>query len=118
MYSAVISKTAAFGCFRLIYPAKNTFLSSFSIAANKMGNWEAEKQKYLNMDLNQRRAGYKNYVKCEDIPAWKEFDKGKLLPKGRLAPGNDIDNSKNATLVDKISYYEGDITQLEVRNQF
>ncbi|XP_056632403.1 macro domain-containing protein CT2219-like [Diorhabda sublineata] len=83
--------------------------------SRKMTNWESEKRKYLTMNLEDRRKLYKTYVKIEDIPTWKQYagDK-KLLPKIDVLQGCEIDKSKNDLLINKISYYCGDITHLEI----
>ncbi|XP_050502712.1 macro domain-containing protein CT2219-like [Diabrotica virgifera virgifera] len=80
-----------------------------------MSNWETEKRKYLTMDLEEKRKLYKSYQTVHDIPTWKEFaDAKKLLPKLDMLPGCEIDKSKNHSLVNKISYFSGDITHLEI----
>lgn len=85
-----------------------------------MAKWEIEKQKYLSMDLEVRRSSYKEYVALEDITTWREYAiklGAKITPKVDLVPGNNIDSSKNAVLPEKISYYTGDITELEVNKK-
>ncbi|CAG9861962.1 unnamed protein product [Phyllotreta striolata] len=78
-------------------------------------SWQEEKQKYLKMDINEKRQLYKTYVKLSDIPTWKQFAGNKsLLPKIDVLPNCPIDSSKNSSLVDKISYFSGDITHLEI----
>ncbi|CAH1112783.1 unnamed protein product [Psylliodes chrysocephalus] len=77
--------------------------------------WEDEKQKYSKMSVDEKRQIYKSYVKLDDIPTWKQFaDNKKLLPKIEMLPNCEIDNTKNSTLADKISYFSGDITHLEI----
>lgn len=98
-------------CERLFFSTTNCTLKSI------MAKWATEKQRYLSMDLNVRRNNYKKYVALEDIPTWREYATqlgAKITPKVDLLPGNTIDNSKNAVLAEKISYYTGDITELEV----
>lgn len=82
-----------------------------------MAKWATEKQRYLSMDSNIRRSNYKKYVALEDIPTWREYATNlgaKITPKVDLLGGCTIDNTKNAVLAEKISYYTGDITELEV----
>ncbi|CAH2006201.1 unnamed protein product [Acanthoscelides obtectus] len=80
-----------------------------------MSNWQAEKEKFLKMDREEKRKVYKKYVTLEDIPTWRQYAEGKeLLPKIAMLGGSTIDGSKNKALADKISYFSGDITTLEI----
>lgn len=82
-----------------------------------MAKWEKEKQRYLSLDLNGRRSNYKKYVSLEDIPTWREYATklgAEITPRVDLVPGNTIDTTKNVVLAEKILYYTGDITELEV----
>lgn len=86
-----------------------------------MSNWENEKSKFLSLDLESKRKGYKKYQELKDIPTWREYvgiNSANLRAKVNLLPGYSIDHSKNEILVDKISYYTGDITALEVDERF
>lgn len=89
----------------------------FSKLYSTMASWVVEKQKYLSMDMNTRRKNYKTYIELNDIPTWREYVgiKGaNITPKANGLPGITIDGSKNRDLADKISFYTGDITALEV----
>lgn len=82
-----------------------------------MANWESEKQTYLSMDMSAKRKNYKSFIELKNIPTWREYvieKSSKILPKIDLLPGNSIDSSKNEQLAEKISYFTGDITTLEV----
>lgn len=80
-----------------------------------MSNWQAEKEKFLSMDINKKRDLCKKYDTLKNIPTWKQFASQKtLLPKIEAKLGYEINPSKNAALADKISIYHGDITELEV----
>lgn len=82
-----------------------------------MESWQNEKQKYITMDSEARRKSNKNYKSLKDIPTWREYVKAKganIPPKTNVLPGNNIDNSKNEILADKLSVFTGDITTLEV----
>nr|CAI5825993.1 unnamed protein product [Callosobruchus analis] len=82
-----------------------------------MSNWQVEKDKFLKMNRNEKRKLYSKFVTLEDIPTWRQYAKGKeLQPNMAVLGGNTIDSSKNKDLVDKISYFNGDITTLEVRH--
>lgn len=86
-----------------------------------MENWQSEKQKYLSMDLRTRRKINKNYKSLKNIPTWREYIKMKganISPKRDVLSRNNIDNSKNVMLADKISLFTGDITTLEVTVKF
>lgn len=108
-----ISKTAV-----ILKPQRFVFLlkyNSSTQSSKKMDNWESEKRKYLTMNVEDRRKLHKTFVKVEDIPTWKQYAGEKnLLPKIDLLQGCEIDKSKNGSLVDKISYYCGDITHLAI----
>nr|CAI5867227.1 unnamed protein product [Callosobruchus analis] len=85
------------------------------IQISNMSNWQVEKDKFLKMNRNEKRKLYSKFVTLEDIPTWRQYAKGKeLQPKMAVLGGNTIDSSKNKDLVDKISYFNGDITTLEI----
>lgn len=51
-----------------------------------------------------------------DIPTWKKYAETNTLQKKiDVLPNRSIDNSKNASLSEKISIFCGDITSLKVR---
>lgn len=84
----------------------------------KMGTWKEEKEKYLSMNLDEKRKGYRcgnKYKTISDIPTWAEYAKSRsLAPKIPLLDKCDINGTLNTALVNKISVYRGDITTLEV----
>ncbi|KAG5886137.1 hypothetical protein JTB14_011383 [Gonioctena quinquepunctata] len=85
------------------------------LSIRTMSNWEAEKKKFISMSKEERRKTYTKSLDLEKIPTWREYATGKVLhPKIDVLPGCKIDSSKNAILADKISYFCGDITQLEI----
>lgn len=84
----------------------------------KMSNWQAEKEKFLSLDIKSKRNGYGKFVELKDIPTWPEYVSSRgtnIEKKIDLLPGHRINSSKNAMIADKISFFAGDITQLEVR---
>ncbi|XP_060528866.1 macro domain-containing protein CT2219-like [Cylas formicarius] len=92
-------------------------LKKFNTVSNKM-TWENVKQKFLSMSIEEKRKNYKtSHIELKDIPTWKDYyqiNKNKLSKKIAPLPGNNIDNTKNEILLDKISVYRGDITKLEI----
>lgn len=80
-----------------------------------MSKWQTEKEKYISMDINEKRNLCKKYETLDKIQTWKQFASQKtLLPKIQAKLGYEIDASKNAALADKISIFFEDITTLEV----
>nr|CAH7721502.1 unnamed protein product [Callosobruchus chinensis] len=94
---------------------KSLKYSPVFLQISNMSNWQAEKEKFLKMDHNEKRKLYKNFVTLEEIPTWRQYAKGtELLPKMAILGENKIDSTKNKDLADKISYFSGDITTLEI----
>ncbi|CAG9819147.1 unnamed protein product [Phaedon cochleariae] len=84
----------------------------------KMSKWKVEKEKYLSMSIEDKRKLCKEsntLLPLEKIPTWKDVAESKQLgDKIEMLSDCTIDNSKNATLAEKISYVVGDITKLEI----
>lgn len=93
---------------------KNSFI--FIETTRKMSNWEAEKQKYLNLNQEERHSMLRNYKILSTIPTWTQYfkDKQPLPKKIDILGGFEIDSSKNKDLANKVSIFNGDITSLEV----
>ncbi|XP_050310571.1 macro domain-containing protein mll7730-like [Anthonomus grandis grandis] len=94
----------------LILSSRFLFVANPNLA-NKM-SWESEKRKYIS-EYDSR--DNQQWTKWQDIKTWKQYAQEKNLGKpGTALPGNEIDNSKNEILADKISFFVGDITKLKV----
>lgn len=98
----------------------NSLISKYSGIFNstlaKMGKWELEKSKYLNMEKDLKRNLYtKPHLSLNDIPTWKEYGQKQDLSVAisKLQTVR-IDQQKNEQLANKISLFSGDITTLEV----
>ncbi|XP_023020556.1 macro domain-containing protein PG1779 [Leptinotarsa decemlineata] len=116
MFSSKLTKSAGH-YHKVVSKGDKIFLRNISLSFinNKMSDWRTEKRKFLSMGTEEKRKFYKSSQQLEEIPTWKEYAKGKkLLPKIDLLSGHKIDPSKNAVLSDKISYFSGDITCLEI----
>lgn len=87
-----------------------------------MASWQEEKQKYLSLNLDDKRKLYKcktGYKTLNNIPTWKEYaTKNQLANAVPLLANSEINKDLNAVLADKISVYRGDITTLEVSCEF
>lgn len=85
-----------------------------------MSDWKTEKQKFLSMDLEEKRkflnASDRRYQTLENTPTWEEYyTRNSPLPNAvPTAGGFKIDESKNKELAKKVSIFNGDITILEV----
>lgn len=94
---------------------------SLSLKSNsttvRMGKWESEKAKYLNMSIEEKRKFYKRlYDTLDGIPTWKEYATQQTLGEAiPLLPSHKIDAKKNEQIAQKVSLFIGDITTLEVR---
>uniref|UniRef100_A0A8C5M572 Uncharacterized protein n=1 Tax=Leptobrachium leishanense TaxID=445787 RepID=A0A8C5M572_9ANUR len=71
--------------------------------------WREEKERLLKLTQEERRKEYKDYVPLDKIPSFQEDMIGK-------ASDNDIpeDLQGKSSFCEKVSLYQGDITQLEV----
>ncbi|KRT81766.1 hypothetical protein AMK59_5572, partial [Oryctes borbonicus] len=98
--------------------ATSLFLKTQRILHAKMGDWKTEKEKYLKMSPEDKRKVYfkQRYYAVNDIPTWKEYVMiRKKLPEPIPAlPSNTIEPSLNSKLADKISFFTGDISTLEI----
>jgi len=99
-----------------------SFLIPVSAMSSKSNKWEAEKQRRLDLSLEDRRKEYfcKDFVQLSDIKSWKEEAeetteesvKENVELKSELL--KDLEINEELDLSDKISIYEGDITRLEI----
>ncbi|KAJ8914558.1 hypothetical protein NQ315_010022 [Exocentrus adspersus] len=73
--------------------------------------WQGRKVNTLSMDAKKEPSG-----KLKDIPTWGQYaaEESSLPAKIDMKLGCEIDDSKNATLANKISIFCGNITILEV----
>src|SRR5688572_7025063 len=95
-----------------------TFLTRFTsrqIALKRysstMANWQEAKQRYLDMNLDQKRANYKcgkNFVTLDKVIPWSEYAKIKNLSSA------EVKYPPNAEFNERISIFTGDITCLEI----
>jgi hypothetical protein len=85
--------------------------------------WQMEKEIMLKLPLEERRLLYKSYVPLRDVECWRDYAlKNKELTLLKYTPlrtdlemfNTVLDCSKDDILTEKISLFEGDITQLEV----
>lgn len=100
-----------------LYFLLDFFKRQFHNSTLKMSDWQTEKNKFLTMDLLEKRKHYKNkdFKKIEDIPTWRQYYQSKALPEKSKLPLNfPIKSDLNDLLSNKISIFEGDITSLEV----
>ncbi|XP_067242682.1 ADP-ribose glycohydrolase MACROD2 isoform X2 [Chanodichthys erythropterus] len=74
--------------------------------SKKKKEWSAEKERLLNLGLEDRRKDYRgNYVPLDKIPTWANPDNNTATDK---------EEHQSSSLADKVSLYRGDITILEV----
>ncbi|KAK9879916.1 hypothetical protein WA026_008420 [Henosepilachna vigintioctopunctata] len=103
--------------FKLRYPITKLNIADviYPIIVNfqkNMASWEVEKDKYLRINAETKR---KNCVKVEDILTWKSLSESIKLPEPIAMKENcAINISKNNILAEKISIFEGNITNLAV----
>lgn len=93
------------------------FIVKNKISKSKMSTWQTEKDKFLSMSIEDKRKNYtnKNFKTLKDISTWKDYAGSvQLPPPTPMLPNCKINNTLNASLVNKISVYQGDITTLEV----
>ncbi|XP_022906807.1 macro domain-containing protein CT2219-like [Onthophagus taurus] len=79
--------------------------------------WETEKEKFVKMTASQKKGPSFKIVTVSTIPTWKTIFQNKtseLAKEIPRLPRNTINPAMNKELADKISYYKGDITHLEV----
>lgn len=98
------------------------FGKHFSATSGKMTRWQEEKQRYLELSIEEKRKLYtsKNSTVISKILPWKAyFEKNEIqsftnLPKdaGFIKPT--LDEIRNIELANKVSVWQGDITTLEV----
>lgn len=86
-----------------------------------MADWQSEKEKYLNMDKEEKRKLLNTTKRpcqnLENIPTWAEYftkNMQKLPEKIDILGGFQVDTSKNKELANKVSIFKGDITTLQV----
>lgn len=83
-----------------------------------MASWQEEKQKYLSINLDDKRKLYKcksGYKTLINIPTWKQYAATNQLANSiPVLANSEINTDLNKILADKISVYKGDITTLEV----
>ncbi|NP_001083167.1 ADP-ribose glycohydrolase MACROD2 [Xenopus laevis] len=72
--------------------------------------WKEEKERLLNMTRDERRKEYREYVSLDKIPSLMEELKSKASSDDESPEEIQVKNS----LCEKVSFYKGDITQLEV----
>lgn len=79
-----------------------------------MAAWASEKNRILNLPLDKKRALYakNSFIGLDGIKTWKEIAETQTSSDDTTKPS--IDKSWNNAICNKISIYEGDITQLEV----
>lgn len=76
-------------------------------------NWQTEKQRILNVSIDEKREHYKcggNYLTLDKIPTWDAYAKIKNL--GTNVTGGDYKFEYSVN--QKVSLFTGDITSLEV----
>ncbi|XP_030050537.1 ADP-ribose glycohydrolase MACROD2 [Microcaecilia unicolor] len=74
--------------------------------------WREEKERLLNMTLEERRKEYvRDYVPLKDIPSWLEDLKNKSTSDGEETEDISLEHK---SLSQKVSLYRGDITLLEI----
>ncbi|XP_029449432.1 ADP-ribose glycohydrolase MACROD2 isoform X2 [Rhinatrema bivittatum] len=74
--------------------------------------WREEKERLLNMTLEERRKEYvRDCVPLKDIPSWLEDLKNKSPDDGE---GTEEVSVEKKSLSEKVSLYRGDITLLEI----
>ncbi|KAH1016985.1 hypothetical protein HUJ05_007723 [Dendroctonus ponderosae] len=95
-------------CFRQKYSI--LFSSKVSKMSTEL-NWKSEKSKYLTTYQTRNRD---DWIPLQGLKTWKQYAQDKDLPHP-AAPlaGNIIDNTNNESLSDKISIFNGDITNLK-----
>lgn len=93
-----------------VLPTKS-LLHQLTRSVTTMANWQAEKQRFLSMPLNEKRTNYKcgqNFVTLDKVMTWDNYGGIKRLksdtPKFAV----------NADLNKRISIFTGDITCLEI----
>nr|AEE62628.1 unknown [Dendroctonus ponderosae] len=96
-------------CFRQKYSI--LFSSKVSKMSTEL-NWKSEKYKYLTTYQTRNRD---DWIPLQGLKTWKQYAQDKDLPHP-AAPlaGNIIDNTNNESLSDKISIFNGDITNLKI----
>lgn len=90
-------------------------------------DWQAEKERFLNMELEDKRKLYhqKNYKTIKDIKTWKEYYAEKKPEpfhynvkdprfKGFTKPL--LTKALNDKMAEAVSVWQGDITTLEVKH--
>ncbi|KAH1009036.1 hypothetical protein HUJ04_001465 [Dendroctonus ponderosae] len=99
-------------CFRQKYSI--LFSSKVSKMSTEL-NWKSEKYKYLTTYQTRNRD---DWIPLQGLKTWKQYAQDKDLPHP-AAPlaGNIIDNTNNESLSDKISIFNGDITNLKHLSQ-
>ncbi|KAK7148357.1 hypothetical protein R3I93_012622 [Phoxinus phoxinus] len=74
--------------------------------SKKKKEWRAEKERLLNLGLEDRRKDYRgNYVTLDKIPTWANNDNNTATEE---------EEHQSFSLADKVTLYKGDITILEV----
>ncbi|XP_018421043.1 PREDICTED: O-acetyl-ADP-ribose deacetylase MACROD1 [Nanorana parkeri] len=73
--------------------------------------WKEAKNILKGLNKKQRREQYgaKDFIKLKDIPTWKDTAK-----KIKAKQPEEVKFPKNKDLIEKISFFRGDITKLEV----
>ncbi|RWS23383.1 MACRO domain-containing protein-like protein [Leptotrombidium deliense] len=78
-----------------------------------MGSVAEERNKYLSMNINDKRKLYKcgnKYVTLDNVPNWQDYAK----MKGITSKVSDGDYAFNREINKKVSIFVGDITALEI----
>nr|XP_033792278.1 ADP-ribose glycohydrolase MACROD2 isoform X2 [Geotrypetes seraphini] len=74
--------------------------------------WREEKERLLNMTLEERRKEYvRDHVPLKDIPSWLEDLKNKSTSDGEETEDTSLEHK---SLCQKVSLFRGDITLLEI----
>lgn len=98
----------------LLHQVKLCFISDFTFRT--MSNKTSEKEKYLNMPINNKRMQYscgENFKTLDSIEPWSKYftrQKDRLTQYGERETKFPVDS----TLNNKVSLWTGDITHLEI----
>ncbi|OCT79651.1 hypothetical protein XELAEV_18026459mg [Xenopus laevis] len=92
-----------------LQPKSNSHSSMYQ-SNKKKRLWKEEKERLLNMTRDERRKEYREYVSLDKIPSLMEELKSKASSDDESPEEIQVKNS----LCEKVSFYKGDITQLEV----
>ncbi|KAH0947528.1 hypothetical protein HN011_007570 [Eciton burchellii] len=99
---------------RHIRVARNFFskYNKSSVNSTRKMSFEDEKQKFLNMPLEEKRSFYKgNVTTMDQIPTWSEYwGKNKLNITKTIEKTDKVDEK----FAGKVSIWQGDITSLQI----